>query len=173
MRFVLVCLIGFASSVWADDKKEISDLLDGFHLAAADADYEGYFAKYADDAVFLGTDASERWTLAEFRDYARRPFEQGTGWRYVSVKRHIEQSPANHDVAWFDEILENPRLGHCRGTGVVIRDKNGWRVAHYSLSMLIPNEIATNIARQVMIAEIEARKRKEKAKKNAAGKHGD
>ena len=40
------------------------------HRAAAEADGEVYFSLMADDAIYLGTDASERWTLAEFKAFA-------------------------------------------------------------------------------------------------------
>ncbi|MCP4661770.1 MAG: nuclear transport factor 2 family protein, partial [bacterium] len=40
---------------------EVHAVVDAFHRAAAQADEEGYFALLAPAAVFLGTDAGERW----------------------------------------------------------------------------------------------------------------
>ena len=51
--------------------------LDALHVAASKADGERYFALFAPDAVFLGTDATERWTLEEFKNYAGERFKTG------------------------------------------------------------------------------------------------
>lgn len=124
---------------------EVAALLDRFHAAASRADEAAYFACFAPDGVFLGTDATERWTVEEFRAYAREPFSKGKGWTYVPEERHVRVS-ADGRVAWFDERLRNEKYGACRGTGVAIRpdaaDATGWRIAHYSLTFLVPNEKA-------------------------------
>jgi ketosteroid isomerase-like protein len=36
------------------------EVLDALHARASAADFDGYFELYTDDAVFLGTDATER-----------------------------------------------------------------------------------------------------------------
>src|SRR5262245_16848788 len=59
---------------------EVEALLDDWHNAAAQADEERYFAHLAEDAIFLGTDASEGWTKEEFRAYAHPHFASGKGW---------------------------------------------------------------------------------------------
>jgi hypothetical protein len=51
--------------------------------------------------VFLGTDATERWDLAAFREFAHPYFAKGKAWTFVP-RRHVILSPAG-DVAWFDE----------------------------------------------------------------------
>ena len=128
----------------ASDYDDVDALLSGFHAAAARADFDDYFSRFAGDGVFLGTDASERWTVEEFKVYAKAPFDEGRGWTYTKTDRHIMFSPGG-DVAWFDEILDNERLGRCRGTGVVRRVGNTWKVSHYSLTLLVPNEIALEV----------------------------
>jgi hypothetical protein len=55
---------------------------------------------------------------------------------------------------WFDEILFNEKLGHCRGTGIVKLIDNEWKIAHYSLTMLVPNEIATEVGSQTIKVDI-------------------
>ena len=52
-------------------------VLDDWHLAAAQADEARYFGHFAENAVFLGTDATERWTKAEFRVWASPYFKGG------------------------------------------------------------------------------------------------
>ena len=49
------------------DEAAIAQVLDSFHEAAADGDWEAYFNLMADQAVFLGTDVGERWPKAEFQ----------------------------------------------------------------------------------------------------------
>ena len=52
----------------------VAAVLDDFHAAAAQADEARYFGHLDDKAVFLGTDASERWTKAQFQAYAHPYF---------------------------------------------------------------------------------------------------
>ena len=51
----------------------IGQLLDGLHRAAAESDAQDYFARYTEEAVFLGTDASERWSIASLKPMRRNP----------------------------------------------------------------------------------------------------
>ena len=61
--FFSVILISCSTSVIDADKerKEINIVLDAWNKAAAKADYDTYFSYLADDAIFIGTDASENW----------------------------------------------------------------------------------------------------------------
>ena len=151
----LLLLTILTSSTYAADDTAIHKLLDGFHLAAANSDYDDYFSRFSKDGVFLGTDAAERWSLEEFKKYAKAPFDEGRGWSYKVMDRNIVVGEAR-DTAWFDEVLFNERLGRCRGTGVIIKSKNKWKVAYYSLTLLIPNEIAVDIGKQTIKQDGEA-----------------
>ena len=42
-------------------------------------------------------------------------------------------------MAWFDELLDT-WMQLCRGSGVAVKTEDGWRIAHYVLSMTMPNE---------------------------------
>ena len=66
------------------------------------------------------------------------------------VERNWEGSGSTR---WFDEILFNEKLGHCRGTGVVELIEGEWKIAHYALTMLVPNEIAADVGAQTQAAE--------------------
>ncbi len=114
-------------------------MLDDFHAAAARADEKTYFGHFTDQAVFLGTDATERWTRDQFLAYAHPRFASGTAWSFRALERHIEVDPGG-SIAWFDESLATARLGPARGTGVVVKQAGVWKVAQYSLSITIPNE---------------------------------
>lgn len=154
MRAALVCLLMLVNPNFPPDPRaEVGALLDRFHAAAARADEAAYFACFAPGAVFLGTDASERWTLEEFRAYAHPVFAKGTGWTYVSEKRSVELA-ADGNTAWFDEVLRNAKYGLCRGTGVALLRDGGWHVAQYSLTFLVPNERAAGVV--AAIAEVPA-----------------
>ena len=135
---LLVSGLAIVSAV-AADTDAVSSVLDDFHSAASAADEERYFSHFTPEAVFLGTDASERWTVAEFREYAHPHFSEGRGWTYVATERHVMFSP-DGDLAWFDEKLHNEKYGETRGTGVLRRTEQGWKIAHYSLTFLVPNE---------------------------------
>jgi hypothetical protein len=63
----------------------------------------------------------------------------------VPVERHLARAG---DVIWFDELLEGQALGPCRGTGVLLREDGRWRIAHYSLTVLVPNEIVEDVVAQ-------------------------
>ncbi len=122
----------------------IEAVLDDWHAAASKAEGERYFGHLSEDAVFLATDATERWTKSEFRSYAEPYFARGTGWTYEPRERHVALTPDGH-FAWFDERLWNDKYGECRGTGVLRMEEGRWRIAHYSLTLLVPNEVAGDV----------------------------
>jgi ketosteroid isomerase-like protein len=145
---ITILLLSPAIAICSDNPTNaINKVLNAFHKAASDSDYPAYFDKFAQNAFFLGTDASERWSLEEFKRYAKPAFEAGRGWHYDVVARNVE---IKGDVAWFDEQLNNSHLGRCRGTGVLIQTDNGWKVAHYSLTLLVPNKIADKVGAESM-----------------------
>jgi hypothetical protein len=126
----------------------IGAVLDAFHAAAAAADEAKYFSYLTPDAVFLGTDATERWTRDEFRKWAHPYFAKGQGWTYRATSRWISFAP-DRRVAWFDETLENARYGICRGSGVLVATDSGWKIAQYDLSIPIPNELSAEIVKRI------------------------
>jgi ketosteroid isomerase-like protein len=118
--------------------EDVSRVLDDWHDAAAKADEGRYFDHFAEGAVFLGTDGTERWTVTEFRAYAHPHFAKGKAWSFRSTRREITFLG---DTAWFDEDLATPNLGPARGTGVLVKGARGaWKIAQYNLSVPIPNE---------------------------------
>lgn len=124
----------------------VSSVLDALHHNASVANEEAYFGLFAPEGVFFGTDATERWTVAEFRAYAHPFFSRGRGWTYVlrPGTRHIEFDPTG-TVAWFDEILDNASYGETRGTGVIRRAGEQWRIAQYHLTIPVPNALADTL----------------------------
>lgn len=129
------------------DQSAIHQMLDQFHELASQADFEGYFGLYHPEGVFIGTDAEERWDLEAFKAYAKPHFDEGKGWTYRVLERHLA---GEGEIRWFDELLWNDWLGPCRGSGVVARVNGEWRVRHYVLSLAVPNEIAAAVGEQAM-----------------------
>ncbi len=128
----------------ANETDSVNDVLDQFHQAAAEADFETYFSLFTDDGVFIGTDASERWTVDEFKAYAKPHFDAGKGWTFTPKNRHINH-PKNFDHASFDELLTSKAYGLCRGTGVVRKVGDQWKIEQYHLTIPIPNEQASAV----------------------------
>jgi ketosteroid isomerase-like protein len=133
-------------------EREIAAALDDFHDAAAHADEPRYFAHFAREAVFLGTDATERWDVEAFRQYAHARFATGKGWTYRSVRRAIRVS-SDGAVAWFDEDLLGEKAGPCRGTGVFVRvregDRDRYLIAQYNLTVTVPNDRFAAVRRAI------------------------
>ncbi len=130
------------------DERAVDAVLSSFHEAASRADGDLYFSLLADEAIYLGTDAGERWTVDEFRAFAEPYFSKGRGWTYTATTRNIAIGPAGA-TAWFDELLWNESYGTCRGTGVLIETPDGWRIAQYHLTFPVPNELAKEIVAQI------------------------
>ena len=137
-------LVGCGAAVLAPAERRaardrVGEVLDAWHAAAARSDAELYFGLMTEDAVFLGTDATERWDREAFEAYAQPIFAEHRGWSMRSVRRAVEVAPHGR-VAWFDEDLETENLGPARGSGVLRRDPEGWRIAQYNLAITVPNE---------------------------------
>lgn len=129
--------------------EDVNAVLDDWHDAAGDADFERYFNHFAgDSAIFMGTDATERWTIAEFRPWSKPYFDRGRAWNFTPVERYVYISD-NGKTAWFDETLDTPNLGPARGSGILVWQDSAWKIAHYNLSIPIPNAIADTVVKQV------------------------
>jgi uncharacterized protein (TIGR02246 family) len=136
----------------------VNAVLDDWHQAASAADESRYFDHLTPDAVFLGTDAKERWTKDAFRKYAHPHFAKGKAWSFKPTRRNVTLSP-DGKVAWFDEDLATPNLGPSRGSGVLVQDGATWKIAQYNLSVPIPNEIFDQVKKEIA-AELASPKQK-------------
>lgn len=138
----------FASTAPTPDAVAVAAVLDDFHAAAAAADEARYFGHLADNAVFLGTDATERWTKSDFLAFARPHFSQGKGWTFTPRDRHVDFA-AEGRIAWFDELLDSATYGECRGTGLLEKGPEGWKILQYHLTIPIPNALADELVAQI------------------------
>ena len=138
----LVTICGFSQSN-SIANKNVNSLLNNWHKAAADANFDTYFNLMTSDAVFIGTDATENWSKQAFMTYAKPHFDKGKAWSFTAIDRHIYFSQ-NNKIAWFDELL-NTQMKICRGSGVAELTKYGWKIKHYVLSMTVPNPVSTEV----------------------------
>jgi hypothetical protein len=149
--FLSMCLVAVACSTSPElpSESDVIQVLDAWHKAAADADFEGYFGHFENDsAVFMGTDATERWTVAEFKPWSKPFFDRGRAWSFTGHNRFVYFS-RDGNTAWFDEALDTPNLGPCRGSGVLRLTPAGWKISHYNLSVPIPNQLVDNVVQQI------------------------
>jgi hypothetical protein len=150
MKILLIYLLGFAASLAPAQSSafQVGAVLDDWHQAAAVADEARYFGYFAPNGVFMGTDATERWTLPEFRQWAQPSFRRKSAWSFKPHDRHIDFS-GDGKTAWFDEMLDTPNLGLCRGSGVLLSLGGKWKIMQYNLSVPIPNALVGGIVKQI------------------------
>ena len=142
-------LLFACSAAHAQDRtQQINAVLNDWHQAASVADESRYFSHFAPNGIFMGTDATERGTVTEFRAWAKPHFQRKSAWSFTPHDRHIDFS-ADGRTAWFDEALDTPNLGPCRGSGVLIRQGSTWKIAQYNLSIPIPNDLANGIVKEI------------------------
>ncbi len=122
----------------ADDSQVINGMLDAWHRAAAVADEDVFFGSMAAGAVYLGTDASEKWLRDELEEWSEKYFARESAWDFKPKQREVYFSK-NQQIAWFDEQLDT-WMGVCRGSGVLRKEKGEWKLAHYNLAVLVPND---------------------------------
>lgn len=137
LTLVLSMVVGVLQAQQAE-KEKIDQVLDSWHEAAANARFQDYFDKMTAGAVFVGTDATEHWDKAAFMSFSKPYFDRGKAWAFTPLQRHVYLGNGGQ-VAWFDELLDT-WMQLCRGSGVVVKEGGEWKIAHYVLSLTIPNE---------------------------------
>jgi ketosteroid isomerase-like protein len=126
-------------------KDNINATLDSWHKAAGEANYNDYFNLMTDDAIFIGTDATENWNKTDFQAFAKPFFDKGKAWNFTAVERHIYFDKTG-ETAWFDELL-NTQMKICRGSGILVKIGKEWKIKHYVLSMTIPNDNTNEVVK--------------------------
>lgn len=137
-KYILILATLFFTVAQAQEKDNIANVLNAWHKAAADANFDTYFSLMTHDGVFLGTDATENWQNQEFKDFSKPYFDRGKAWSFTAVERNIYLGK-DGKFAWFDELLDT-QMELCRGSGVLKKINGEWKIAHYVLSIAVPNE---------------------------------
>jgi ketosteroid isomerase-like protein len=152
--FLIACS---SASLYAQQPQAVSQVeatLNEFHDAASKADARRYFALLTRDAIYIGTDAAERWTLDQFRAFAEPYFNKGRGWTYTPRQRHVTIADIPCAcVAWFDELLDSEAYGTSRGTGVLLKQDGKWKISQYALTFPIPNDLAKGMTDEIKAFE--------------------
>jgi len=142
IMFLALTLLLFSFTSYTNDEnkeqEQINSVLNNWHKAAADANAKLYFEALTEDAIFIGTDATENWNKKEFEAFAKPYFDKGKAWDFKPLERHIYLSK-DQKTAWFDELLDT-WMKVCRGSGVMVKVGNEWKIQHYVLSMTVPND---------------------------------
>ncbi|HEY9004907.1 MAG TPA: nuclear transport factor 2 family protein [Ohtaekwangia sp.] len=135
---LLTCLSAGAHAQSATVINELNHFIDAWHKAAADANEKLFFGCIADNGIYIGTDATERWTKPEFLAYAKPYFDKGKAWTFTPHNRDFHVT-SEGNFAWFSELLTT-RMGTCRGSGILRKTADGWKIEQYHLSVTVPNE---------------------------------
>lgn len=137
-KIIALLFLLFSLNTAAQEKFKIDKVLTQWHQAAADANFDKYFSLMSKDGVFIGTDATENWQNDDFREFSKPYFDRGQAWNFTTLERNI-YNEENNKTAWFDELLDT-QMGICRGSGVLQKTEDGWKITHYVLSVTVPNE---------------------------------
>jgi ketosteroid isomerase-like protein len=129
-------------------RADVDAVLDAVHEAAAAADEEAYAATLAGSIVFLGTAPGERWQGSAWREFVHSYFSRGKGWSYTPSSRSVELADDGL-TAWFDETVDNEHFGACRGTGVLRRCDDGWRIQQYNLTIPVPDALVPDLVARI------------------------
>ena len=151
--FAFFCAFIFSNSLSAQkkgfyenvQKKNVSKVLDDLNTFAAAADYKNYFELFAEESVYIGTEAGEIWNKQEFMAWSKPYFDRGKAWNFTSMKRNIYFSK-DGNYAWFDELLDT-QMKICRGSGVLEKIGGKWKIRHYVLSATVPNDLIDEVTK--------------------------
>ncbi len=138
--FTVACT-GKSSSTGNNGDKisAINQFISRWHANAAASDHEAYIGAMTEQGIYIGTDATEYWKKDAFSDWSKPYFDKKQGWDLKKVNRNIYLSESG-ETAWFDELLDTG-MGLCRGSGVLVNTNGKWEIAHYVLSVTLPNDL--------------------------------
>ncbi|MDX1363611.1 MAG: nuclear transport factor 2 family protein [Arenibacter latericius] len=142
----LLVLLLFSTLIWSQEDRvedEVRSVIKQWHLAASEARFNDYFEAMSPNAIFIGTEAGENWRKDEFMAYAKPHFDKGKAWDFKILEQHLYFNESK-DIAWFDELLDT-QMKLCRGSGVLQKIEGEWKIAHYVLSIVIPNDNVTEV----------------------------
>ena len=119
-KILLLCTFFTAAALHAQTEtttEALNAFVDQWHLSASKADSAQYFGSfYNDQSIFQGTDGSEYWTASEFREWAAPYFRRESAWTFEAFERYWYRQG---EILWFNERLNSPHMGICRGVGIV------------------------------------------------------
>ena len=139
MKIILTTFLLLLSLVVKGQEQEIiNGFVNDWHKAASEANAELFFGSIADDGIYIGTDATERWDKESFWEFSKPYFDKGKAWDFKPYDRQVHISK-NGQIAWFSELLDT-WMSVCRGSGVLRKTTDGWEIVQYHLSVTVPND---------------------------------
>lgn len=120
-------------------KQQINELIENWHHSASIADSETFFGSMTKDAHYIGTDETEDWLRDEMKEWSKEIFKRESAWDFKTKNRNIYLDE-DEKLAWFDETLDT-WMGVCRGSGIVVLTEGEWKIKHYVLSVIVPNDL--------------------------------
>ena len=120
------------------DSETINLLMNDWHKDAANANLEAYIGLMDENAIYIGTDATEIWGKSDFLLFCKPYFEKKTTWDFTTLKRNINFND-KINTAWFNEVLST-KMGICRGSGILLKKGDDWKLQQYVLSVAVPNQ---------------------------------
>lgn len=132
------------------------DCLNTLHHSEATANIRGYFGCYLNENCrFLGTDASENWSIKQFLEYSKEAFKMTSAWEYTLIPgTRLCFEMVTNQVVNFDELLLAKSFKcTARGSGTMIKKDNYWFITQYHLTFPTPNDLAYEICRHIEVYE--------------------
>jgi len=145
MALISVTGPAFAQQSADSTRSYLNRFLDKWHGDASECNFKDYIGTMSPVGVFIGTDATEYWTTAEFRDWTKPYFDRKKAWTFKALHRNICIGN-DGTTAWFDELLKT-QMGVCRGSGVLQKRDGLWKIEQYVLSATIPNDQMKTVTR--------------------------
>ncbi|MEA3444024.1 MAG: nuclear transport factor 2 family protein [Bacteroidota bacterium] len=150
MKNILIIGIMLLTMISFSGKHNIPDVnnfLDEWHNDAAEANFDAYFSKLDNDAIYLGTQWDERWTKQEFANFSKPYFDKGKAWDFKAFRREFYSSE-DQKLIWFEESLKT-WMGVCRGSGVLRNYGDSLKIVHYNLALTISNNLVRDFVELV------------------------
>ncbi|MHC5065104.1 MAG: nuclear transport factor 2 family protein [Planctomycetota bacterium] len=123
-----------------DAMSQVMAILTRFHQAGVDAKLEDFLGYLHPQAIFFGTDPKERFSVEGLEAFLAPHFAEGQGWSSMPVEQNVYLAEGRQ-LAWFDQRLRSDRFGEMRGSGVLIKDGEDWKIVQYAISLPIPNDL--------------------------------
>jgi len=142
----LVLLVLAASP--EEQRQQASALLAERQRALAAADAKAFFANFSDNAIIMGTAATERFELDEYRVWSAPMFARGPRHVATLVEENITVAD-DGKFAWFDQRTHRPGFGELRLSGVLCKLEDHWRIVQLNRGFLVPNEIVATLAEHI------------------------
>lgn len=134
--FLLLLFVFIGVKAQDSLKKELNVFIDNWHKAAAVADEDTFFGSMTENCIYIGTDKTERWKRDELKKWSEKYFQRESAWSFKPYDRDLH---ILNDIVWFSELLDT-WMGVCRGSGILRKTKEGWKLEQYHLSVTIDND---------------------------------